>query len=231
MSSQSNRNWASTTPGKFLSSLLYLRSKPLVFLQALLNVQLLWNVWEGLGFVCHGLSVREQVPDSRRPHKQHLANCHLKLSLPGAPLSSGSVTPEVGSPWAQPPAGPLQRLWLWTTSHGAPHTSFGAQLLYTQQKACLRAYAAGPATPLHPSGSKVQPCAEGNITTQRKKIAKVSSHGYLTKRSSKRMPRSIQAVKTQTWIINISSVLHLKQSDWINFLDRAEQGQKCHKTI
>lgn len=177
MSSQSNRNWASTTPGKFLSSLLYLRSKPLVFLQALLNVQLLWNVWEGLGFVCHALSVREQVPDSRRPHKQHLTNCHLKLSLPSAPLSSGSVTLEVGSPWAQLPAGPLQCLWLWTTSHTAPHTSFGAQLPYAQQKASLHAYTAGSAAPLHPSGSKVQPYAGGNITPQRKKIAKVASCG------------------------------------------------------
>lgn len=90
MSSQSNRNWASTTPGKFLSSLLYLRSKPLVFLQALLKVQLLQNVWGGMRIVCLGLGVREQVPDSPKPHKQHLANGHLKLSTLSA--SPGSVT-------------------------------------------------------------------------------------------------------------------------------------------
>lgn len=96
MSSQSNRNWASTTPGKFLSSLLYLRSKPLVFLQALLKVQLWQNVWGGMRIVCLGLGVREQVPDSPKLHKQHLANGHLKLSTLSA--SPGSVLWEDDEP-------------------------------------------------------------------------------------------------------------------------------------
>lgn len=84
MSSQSNRNWASTTPGKFLSSLLYLRSKPLVFLQALLNIQLLQNVWEGLRVSCTGLSVREQVPDSRSPTNNTLLGPSEALPLRAA---------------------------------------------------------------------------------------------------------------------------------------------------
>lgn len=112
MSSQSNRNWASTTPGKFLSSLIYLRSKPLVFLQALLKVQLLQNVWEGMRFGCWGLSVSEQVPDSPRPHKQHLAKGHLKLSMLSASLGNGSVNRRVVNTLAQAAADLLWCLWL-----------------------------------------------------------------------------------------------------------------------
>lgn len=118
MSSQSNRNWASTTPGKFLSSLLYLRSKPLVSLQALLKVQLLQNVWGGMRVVCLGLGVREQVPDSPKPHKQHLANGVAIWNFPRwVPLLEVSHR-RVTSPSAQPPGDLLWCLWLIAGSSG-----------------------------------------------------------------------------------------------------------------
>lgn len=132
MSSQSNRNWASTTPGKFLSSLIYLRSKPLVFLQALLKVQHLQNVWEGMRFGCWGLSVSEQVPDSPRPHKQHLANGRLKLSMLSASLGNGSVNRRVVNTLAQAAADLLWCLWLIAEFSkvclSVTYTKFGALL-------------------------------------------------------------------------------------------------------
>lgn len=140
MSSQSNRNWASTTPGKFLSSLLYLRSKPLVFLQALLNVQLLQNVWEGMRFGCLGLSVSEQVPDSPRPHKQHLANGHLKLSTLSASLGCGSVTQEGGEPLSSGSCKPSVVLtahsWvLWSLSLCHSHQFWSPPVMHSGQNA------------------------------------------------------------------------------------------------
>lgn len=184
MSSQSNRNWASTTPGKFLSSLLYLRSKPLVFLQALLNIQLLQNVWEGMRFGCSGLSVRERVPDSPRLHKQHLANGHLKLSTLSASLGSGSVMQEGGtSPSAQVAAVLLWRLWLIAGSCkvylGVIHTNFGALLSYALGKMpCLVHKLLSLVQLCAQTGFKMQACAEGdNKLPQEKEIAKVASCG------------------------------------------------------
>lgn len=50
--------------------------------------------------------MREQVPDSPRLHKQHLANGHLKLSTLSAPLGSGSVMQEGGKPLGSGGCGP-----------------------------------------------------------------------------------------------------------------------------
>lgn len=126
MSSQSNRNWASTTPGKFLSSLLYLRSKPLVFLQALLNVRLLQNVWEGLRVSCTGLSVREQVPDSCSPTNNTLLGPSEALPPRAA---AGSLCELPAVVYGSEPA-------VCTLSHGITHTYSGALLSHTQHKGC-----------------------------------------------------------------------------------------------
>lgn len=141
MSSQSNRNWASTTPGKFLSSLLYLRSKPLVFLQALLKVQLLQNVWGGMRVVCLGLGVREQVPDPPKPHKQHLANGAVIWSFPcWVPLLEMSHR-RVTSLSAQPPGDLLWYPWLLAESSGLsqcyPHQFWSSLVICSWQNVFL----------------------------------------------------------------------------------------------